>query len=340
MPEMLRNAAIAVAVVAFAVGWCPHALAQPGPQTYEPPASAATGPIEDTSYSAQLPGTLRRLWDNSTAWARYSRESPVFTLVRLTAGVEVAHSHRPVHIVGAGHADFMRGYDFGAAGTVEERPTVCVGFRYVGFSPGRSAMVKALADDDATARTLTRNPTADWLNDRGRAVVGKFVKWSEGPRVALFADWTAQNGGTDRSRAGVAAAWLRPLGSSTQGTPAGIDLSVAAPFVESRPLGSPRTSGWDPMFGLTVRDQVFRLKEETGAEATTWHFQVGGAVGVRNELNAHAPIQVFVRLKFAPGGKEPLTPREIASRTQIVTLQARRNSAREWLYAAHVTLLQ
>ena len=61
---------------------------------------------------------------------------------------------------------------------------------------------------------------------------------------------------------------------------------------------------------------------------------------MRNELNRHAPITAFVRIKMGPSGGEALTPREVAARTSVVTLSARRDPARAWIYGIRISFLR
>jgi hypothetical protein len=302
------------------------------------PATAATGPIEDTSYAAGLPGLLARIMQNGLLWERFKKQPKLRYGIRAWASSQFPEDDQPLHTLGLGYVDFARGYDIGLAGLLGERTGCSASFRIVTFSPGRSDMVDALTKfEEHVIASGGPGPSTSLSQDAVKPAQA-FRRWSELPRLSVIGGWTTMSRTGDRGHLGLAAGWLRPLGSDRARVPSGLDMSVVVPYVRYRASGSEPTSAFDPTFGLTWRDSVFRRTDDKGT-VSTWRVQVGATLGVRNSLNAHAPLGAFIRLKFSPRATAEVTPAEFARQTTVLTLMARRNSDQAWVYGLHLSWL-
>ena len=321
------------------------AAAQSGPLNPPPPPpppdqTSAGGPIEDTSYPAYLPGGALACIQDRAAGPRYLAELPILHLNQTWAGLELADDQKPRQMVGVGYADLESGVDLGARALLGERPGFAANLRLVSFSPGRAAVVSRLKELDRMLRTATPGgvvPEA-WTGDV-RGVAETYARWSETPKLGVWANWTTVRDASDTGQVGLSASWLRPLGQSRSAPPSAVELGASLPYVRARMSAGETVSTWNPSVWLAWQDRVFRLNG-VGAHLSRWRVQIGGSVGVRNALNSHAPLSFYVRLRIEPSQQALLTPREFASRSATLMLQARRDGLKRWVYGVQVALLR
>lgn len=307
-----------------------------------PAGQQTVGPIEDTSYAAGLPGALYNIVSagNENAWSGFLNETSVLAGTQIRIGKEVGNGYRPAHSLALGYASFINGYDVSLLGSFGRTDSLGAEFRTVGFSPGRDRLVHALRNLENAARAMQTIPRPrgaldDQMNDAIRAV----VEWSELPHLALRARWVSASDHTEYVSGGLAASLLRPLKTPADDRTGGIECGANLDYVHYRERGRCGVGLWDPSFSVAWRDRVFRPTNKAPL-LSRWRVHIGAFAGVRNALHGATPYGFFVRVRVAPPDDKTFTPRQMANRTAIYSITARRDGDRTWLYGIQAAWLR
>lgn len=295
----------------------------------------AVGPIDDRSYPSLIPGMILATLTNSDKLKEYQGRRLIDTLMSAMYSLELGESSTPLHTLGLGVASFRHGVDGSLVGMLGERNGIAAGIRLVSFSPGRQEAVDALVQLDREVRLLSPPPPGPRVLTPNRCIEAAklYERYTENLRVAVLGGWASVDHTYESADAGPAISWLRPLSPTRNQedsrAPAGLDFGVHAPFTAVRWSGGGSTNVWNPSVRIAYVDQVFRVNRQSAA-ISRWQHQIGVSLGVRNALNAHAPVTLFARWRDAPDPATVTNPRAIVDRTTFYTGFLRRDSARDW----------